>query len=51
MAGQLRWYEEYVAGTADDNTIIVGDLNGGKIADFRIEIDGLFNLSSSDFVL
>jgi hypothetical protein len=36
------------AGTANDNTIIVGDINGDKIAD---EIDGLFNLSSSDFVL
>jgi serralysin len=39
------------AGTANDNTIIVGDINGDKIADFQIEIDGLFNLSSSDFVL
>jgi Ca2+-binding RTX toxin-like protein len=50
-AGQLRWFREDVAGTANDNTIIVGDINGDKIADFQVEIDGLFNLSSSDFVL
>jgi phage-related protein len=50
-AGQLRWFKEDVAGTANDNTIIVGDINGDKTADFQIEIDGLFNLSISDFVL
>jgi Ca2+-binding RTX toxin-like protein len=49
--GQLRWLQEDVAGTVNDNTIIVGDINGDKIADFQIEIDGLFNLKSSDFVL
>jgi hypothetical protein len=50
-AGQLRWFKEDVAGTINDNTIIVGDLNGDKIADFQIELDGLFNLASTDFVL
>jgi serralysin len=50
-AGQLRWFKEDVAGTANDNTIIVGDVNGDKIADFEVEIDGLFKLSRSDFVL
>jgi serralysin len=50
-AGQLRWFKEDVARTANDNTIILGDINGDKIVDFQIEIDGLFNLAVSDFVL
>jgi serralysin len=50
-AGQLRWFKEDVAGTANDNTIIFGDINGDKIVDFQIESDGLFNLAVSDFVL
>jgi Ca2+-binding RTX toxin-like protein len=50
-AGQLRWYQENVTGTINDNTIVMGDVNGDGVADFRIEIDGLLNLSAGDFIL
>jgi hypothetical protein len=31
------WFKKDVTGTVNDNTIIVGDINGDKIADFQIE--------------
>lgn len=49
--GQLRWLQTNAAGSANDKTIIEGDLNGDKVADFQIELTGLINLSSGDFIL
>ena len=39
------------AGTANDKTIIYGDVNGDARADFQIELTGLKVLAASDFVL
>jgi len=39
------------AGTANDKTIIYGDINGDARADFQIELVGLKHLTSGDFVL
>ena len=39
------------AGTKGDKTIIEGDINGDKIADFQIELTGLKTLAASDFIL
>jgi Ca2+-binding RTX toxin-like protein len=44
-AGQLR--AEFVG----DYTVVQGDINGDKVADFAIGVDGLQNLRSSDFLL
>ncbi|MET3927840.1 calcium-binding protein [Devosia sp. 2618] len=49
--GQLIWSQQNVSGTANDKTIIMGDTNGDKIADFHIELSGLINLNSGDFLL
>ena len=50
-AGQLRYYQENLAGTANDKTIIEGDINGDKIFDFQIELTGLKALVAADFIL
>src|SRR5690606_14855229 len=47
--GRLIWYKENLSGTANDKTIIMGDVNGDKIADFHIELTGLINLTVDDF--
>ena len=39
------------AGTANDKTIIYGDINGDARADFQIELTGLKTLTASDFIL
>jgi serralysin len=44
-AGQLRAYE------AGPFTVVEGDINGDRIADFQLELVGLLNLSSGDFIL
>jgi Ca2+-binding RTX toxin-like protein len=49
--GQLRWFQENPAGTANDKTIVQGDVNGDKRADFQIELTGLKILSVADFIL
>ena len=36
VAGQLRWFQDDQPGTADDKTIVEGDINGNKVADFQI---------------
>lgn len=51
VKGQLRWVQIDAAGTASDRTIIEGDINGDRRADFQIELVGLKTLSSGDFVL
>lgn len=49
--GQLHWFQINAAGAANDKTIIEGDLNGDKRADFQIELTGLKTLSAGDFIL
>jgi serralysin len=51
VKGQLHWSQINVSGTANDKTIIEGDINGDRQADFQIEIRGLVTLSSADFIL
>ena len=41
----------YPAGTANDKTIIYGDINGDARADFQIELTGLKTITASDFIL
>lgn len=50
-AGQLRYVQQNPAGTANDKTIIQGDINGDRIADFHIELTGLKTLVAADFIL
>jgi D-alanyl-D-alanine carboxypeptidase len=50
-SGQLHIYFLDEAGTASDRTIIEGDVNGDRIADFQIEVVGLHQFNCYDFVL
>ncbi|WP_342153515.1 hypothetical protein [Methylorubrum sp. SB2] len=50
-AGQLTFSIENPTGTANDRTIIQADMDGNKIADFQIELKGLYTLTAADFVL
>ena len=49
--GQLRWFQQNLAGAVNDRTIIEGDINGNRVADFQIELTGLKTLTAGDFVL
>jgi hypothetical protein len=49
--GQLHWFQQNLAGTAHDATIVEGDINGDRHADFQIELTGLKTLTKGDFVL
>ena len=51
MRGQLQWLQEDPAGTASDRTIVLGDINGDRVADFHVELSGLVALTASDFAL
>ena len=51
VKGQLHWMQINVAGKANDKTIIEGDINGDRKADFQIELSGLVSLSKADFIL
>lgn len=51
VRGQLRWVHENPAGTANDKTIVMGDVNGDRAADFHVELTGLVNLGIGDFAL
>ncbi len=51
VKGQLHWFQINAAGTAADKTIIEGDINGDRIADFQIELTGLKTLTAGDFFL
>ena len=51
MRGQLRWTQENLLGTANDKTIIHGDMDGNKVADFQIQLTDLITLTSADFIL
>ncbi len=51
VKGQLHWSQINATGTANDKTIVEGDIDGDRHADFQIEIKGLVTLSSADFIL
>jgi Ca2+-binding RTX toxin-like protein len=51
VKGQLRWDQQNFSGTANDRTIIEGDINGDKKFDFQIHLTGLKTVSASDFIL
>jgi serralysin len=50
-AGELHYQTFDQAGTANDITVVSGDTNGDGVADFEIEIVGIVQLSSGDFIL
>jgi serralysin len=37
VEGQLYWFQQNLVGTANDKTIVEGDINGDKKADVHIE--------------
>ena len=47
----MRWFQENPIGLASDKTIVAGDINGDRVADFQIELTGLKALTAADFVL
>jgi hypothetical protein len=49
--GELRWVQRDNAGTANDKTLVLGDINGDKAADFVLEITGLHTMHAVDFLL
>ena len=49
--GEVRYVLQDRAGTVNDRTIVEGDLNGDRKADFQIELYGLHCLTKHDFVL
>jgi serralysin len=51
IAGQLIWDQKDVSGTGKDLTLVSGDINGDKVADFTLELTGLVNLTNADFIL
>jgi Ca2+-binding RTX toxin-like protein len=51
VAGQLAYRIVDAAGTVDDKTVIDGDINGDRVADFQIQLNGLIKLAVTDFVL
>ena len=50
-AGELRWFQQNLAGAVNDRTIIEGDINGNRVADFQIQLTGLKTLTAGDFIL
>jgi Ca2+-binding RTX toxin-like protein len=50
-AGELHYQIFDQVGTANDNTIVSGDVNGDRVADFEIEISGILQLTKNDFLL
>src|SRR5262249_4039710 len=51
VKGQVVWNQQDHAGGSNDRTIIAGDLNGDRKADFQIELTGLKALTAGDFIL
>jgi ELWxxDGT repeat protein len=49
--GELHWFQLNPKGTVNDKTIVEGDVNGDKVADFQIELTGLKTLTKGDFIL
>jgi Ca2+-binding RTX toxin-like protein len=50
-AGQLVFVWQDKTGTANDRTIVSGDVNGDGAADLQIVLKGLVSLTGDDFVL
>lgn len=50
-AGELRYQQYDNAGTANDFTLVMGDTDGDRGADFFIRLDGLKQLWAIDFML
>ncbi len=50
-AGALKVFFENRSGTANDRTVVAGDINGDCRPDFQIELKGLVRLYKSDFIL
>ncbi len=51
VKGELHVVKQNLAGTANDKTIVEGDVNGDGRADFQIELKGLIGLTAADFLL
>ncbi len=51
VAGELRYVQTNAAGSANDSTVVSGDINGDSKADFQIELSGLISLTNGDFLL
>jgi Ca2+-binding RTX toxin-like protein len=51
VPGRLYYFFENPAGTANDKTIVQGDVNGDRVADFQIELTGLKTLTAGDFIV
>ena len=49
--GELRWFQLDYSGSASDKTIVMGDVNGDRVADFQLELTGLHQLRTIDFYL
>jgi hypothetical protein len=49
--GGLVYRQFNETGTANDITVVYGDVNGDKLADFQIELSGLKTLTAADFIL
>jgi trimeric autotransporter adhesin len=50
-AGELRYQTIDQAGTANDITVVSGDIDGDGVGDFEIEFLGLLQLVKNDFLL
>ena len=51
VGGQLRSIQQNLPGAANDKTIVEGDINGDRRADFQIQLNGLKTLRAADFIL
>ena len=47
----MRFFQLNPAGTANDKTIVEGNVNNDRVADFQLELTGLKTLNAGDFVL
>lgn len=50
-AGSLIFRTFDRAGTADDRTIVYGDVDGNGLADFQLELTGIRHLTADSFIL
>lgn len=50
VTGQLQWFQVNKPGE-DKVTVVAGDTNGNKVADFQVELKGLLTLTIGDFIL
>jgi Ca2+-binding RTX toxin-like protein len=51
VRGELHYAQTNNAGTANDFTIVSGDRNGDRVADFQIQLTGLVTVNVADFNL